>query len=120
MRLDDVIHVPRLRLIKADVEGMELALVKGASELIKMYKPYLYLECDKPESVDALCAYLDHFDYQYFWHISPFFAAENWNDHETNIFGHVACVNLICAPHGTIVKNFKPANGRKSHPKFTQ
>jgi len=120
MRLDDVISIPRLRFIKADVEGMELTLIKGASQLINRYKPYLYLECNKPESADALCTYLDQFNYQYYWHISPFFDADNWRNHKEDIFGNVSCVNLLCAPQSTNLKNFIPANGTVSHPRYEQ
>jgi FkbM family methyltransferase len=117
MRLDDVLDVPRLRLIKADVEGMELALLNGATRLIETHKPYLYLECDKVEATDALIGFLQNYDYQCFWHISAFYDPNNWKNHAPNIFGKTTCVNMLCAPKGTVVQNFAPATDRASHPK---
>jgi hypothetical protein len=117
MRLDDVLDVPRLRMIKADVEGMELHLLKGATGLLETHRPYLYLECDSPEPADALISFLEQYEYQCYWHASAFYDAENWNKHTENVFGNVNCVNLLCAPKEANITNFTPATGSASHPK---
>jgi FkbM family methyltransferase len=117
MRLDDILDVPRLRLIKADVEGMELALLNGAKDLLETHKPYLYLECDSPEPADPLIAFLKQYDYQCFWHVSTFYDAKNWKEHTEDVFGNVVCVNMLCAPKEANVTNFAVANGSASHPK---
>src|SRR5438309_9528254 len=48
--LDEFIFLPRLRLVKIDVEGMEDAVIKGAIELIDKFKPFLYVENDRVDS----------------------------------------------------------------------
>jgi FkbM family methyltransferase len=118
MRLDDVLDVPHLRLIKADVEGMELALLKGSMRLLETYTPYLYLECNKPEATDALIGLLEPFGYKFYWHISSLYDPKNWKGHVSDIFGNTSCVNMICAPKGAVVQNFMPATGPASHPRY--
>jgi FkbM family methyltransferase len=119
MRLDDVIDVPRLRLIKADVEGMELSLLNGAKQLIETHRPYLYLECDKPGATDALIAFLKEYDYNCYWHVSAFYDPKNWKGHGADVFGNVTCVNLLCTPKGAHVEKFKPAIDSTTHPRNT-
>src|SRR5207248_1056429 len=47
--LDDVYDLDRLRLIKIDVEGMELEVVRGAEQTIRRLRPVLYVENEFPE-----------------------------------------------------------------------
>tara|TARA_B100002019_G_C21236251_1_gene582923 strand:+ start:730 stop:1566 length:837 start_codon:yes stop_codon:yes gene_type:complete len=37
--------LPEISLMKIDVEGMEMSVLKGSIELIKKYKPLIYIEC---------------------------------------------------------------------------
>jgi FkbM family methyltransferase len=43
-RIDDVIDVPRLALIKMDIEGSELGALRGAEQTIRKYKPAILME----------------------------------------------------------------------------
>ncbi len=45
-KLDDVLqNTPRLDLIKIDVEGAEMLVLKGATHLIQKFKPTIVFEC---------------------------------------------------------------------------
>ena len=44
-RLDDVITVDRLDLVKIDVEGADLHVLRGMSGLLDAHKPTLFVEC---------------------------------------------------------------------------
>jgi FkbM family methyltransferase len=39
----DAMNLPKMRLLKVDVEGMELDVVRGAVKTINMFKPALYM-----------------------------------------------------------------------------
>lgn len=43
-RLDDFQFDGDIRLIKIDVEGWELEVIKGGKETIRKYKPYVFME----------------------------------------------------------------------------
>jgi len=59
----DHLRLPGLRLLKADVEGMEVAVLRGARETIARYRPYLYLE-DEEGGNQALHALLRELGYR--------------------------------------------------------
>ena len=94
----DEIPVSRCRLIKIDVEGMELDVVRGAEGLIQRFRPILYLENDRDDKSDALIAHLRSLGYQLFWHTPPLFSLNNFRRNLHNLFGAVASVNMICVP----------------------
>ena len=52
----DSLGLPRLRLLKADVEGMEADVLAGARETIQRLSPALYVENDRPDKSEALIA----------------------------------------------------------------
>jgi FkbM family methyltransferase len=47
-RLDDLFHDVKPALIKIDVEGADLEVVKGATNLLKSYHPVLLVELSSP------------------------------------------------------------------------
>lgn len=64
----DDLALDRCDLIKADVEGMELAVVSGAIDTICRHRPILYLECHPGEAAEALKDKLDELDYCGYFH----------------------------------------------------
>ena len=64
-RLDDQnIKLP-VGIIKIDVEGMELAVLKGAIETIKHNRPFLYVECQSNDDFNEVSAFLTELNYSY-------------------------------------------------------
>ena len=68
--------------LKVDVEGFELAVLKGAAKVLEQFKPVIHLEIhnrmlmDRGVSLDVLTALLKGFDYQVVWS-SPEYASDN-------------------------------------------
>ena len=67
----DTLDLPRCDLIKADVQGMERALLIGAAETIGRHRPLLYLENDRQDQSPQLISTLFALGYRPFWHICP-------------------------------------------------
>lgn len=60
---------PRLDLLKVDVEGHELHVLRGARKTIAKYQPIIYVENDRPElSVELITMMMD-MGYVCFWHL---------------------------------------------------
>jgi FkbM family methyltransferase len=76
VRLDDVLAEKRRgipSLIKIDVQGAELAVLRGAPEILRLARPALFVELDENglgkfgASVADIFRYLDGFGYDGFW-----------------------------------------------------
>lgn len=94
--LDGLLSIPRLKLIKIDVEGMEADVIAGGSELIRKFKPLLYVENDRAEKSAALMQQIDALGYEMYWHKPPLYNPDNfYGDHE-NVYGKIVSVNMIC------------------------
>lgn len=94
----DNLQLPRAALLKIDVEGMELEVLQGAAETIKRHQPLLYVENDRVEKSPALIQALMAMNYDLWWHVVPYFRAENFNRQPENIFGNVVGINMLAAP----------------------
>ncbi len=70
-------NLPRIHLLKADVEGYENEMLAGAEQLIKRDRPLIYLENDREERSKELIERLWALDYDIWWHIAPAFKQEN-------------------------------------------
>lgn len=55
-----------VRMIKIDVEGMELPVLKGAETIIRRDSPIIYIECADEDSFQGIVNFLGAFGY-YFW-----------------------------------------------------
>ena len=62
LRLDDF-ALPHCRLIKVDVEGMELSVLRGGQGLIARHRPLLYVENDRQEKSAALIRFIASLGY---------------------------------------------------------
>lgn len=74
-RLDRLRGLPVPDLIKIDVEGFELAVLRGAEGLLSKYKPALYLEmhgntiAQKKAKVRAIVSFLSEVGYKSIYHV---------------------------------------------------
>lgn len=84
-----------LKLIKLDVEGMELAALKGAEPLIDKFKPFLYVENDKEKYSSDLINWILSKDYIIYCHAAPYYSENNYFGCVTNTtLG--SSLNLFC------------------------
>lgn len=98
MTLDSLIDPPAIRLIKVDVEGMELKVLRGATGLITQHRPLLYVENDRVESSAELIEAIMAMDYRLFWHLPPMFNPKNFFNVRENVFGTIRSSNMFCVP----------------------
>jgi len=70
--------VPHVELIKIDVEGMELDVLKGARELIAKHRPAIYAENNQPEKSAELVGLAREMGYRVYWHLPSHFRATNF------------------------------------------
>jgi FkbM family methyltransferase len=97
--LDDLLeHIPRVRLLKIDVEGMEREALLGARRLIERCRPLLYVENDRVETSAALMQTLSDLGYRMAWHTPSLFNPHNHFAVEENDYPNVASFNLFCEP----------------------
>ena len=105
-RLDDVLDIPRLNLLKIDVEGMEQDVINGARSLIGTHKPLLYVENDRREKSQALIELIWWLGYQLFWHLPPLFNPDNFARDPENAFPGIVSVNML-GVHKSLQRNVK-------------
>jgi FkbM family methyltransferase len=94
----DSLALPKCDLIKIDVEGMELDVLKGASNTLQRFRPRLYVENDRVDKSPALIEHLLALDYQLYWITPTIYRADNFFGDQENIFGHIVADNIICIP----------------------
>jgi hypothetical protein len=94
--LDDLADLPRLRLVKIDVEGMEGEVIEGAAKLIARFRPLLYVENDHPERSAQLMRRIDGLGYDIYWHIVPLFNPGNFYGVTENAFPGLVAFNMLC------------------------
>jgi FkbM family methyltransferase len=78
----DAVELAACDLIKIDVDGNELDVLRSGEMQIERFRPVLYFENDVRESSAELLAYvMDKLGYKLYWHPAPIF-------HEDNFFGN--------------------------------
>jgi FkbM family methyltransferase len=91
----DGLGIERCRLLKIDVEGMELDVLEGGRTLVAQLRPIVYVENNDAAKSPALISWLLARDYQLFWHVSRFFNPRNFFTNAVNVFGNVGDLNMI-------------------------
>ena len=100
----DTIPIGRCKLIKVDVEGMELGVLQGAQKLIERTKPVLYVENDRPDRSEELIKFIANMvNYDLYWHRPPLYNPNNFFKNPENVFGDIVSLNMLCVPKGVEV-----------------
>jgi len=120
-RFDDIYFYNQLNLMKIDVEGMELDVLKGAANCIEKYRPRIYLENDREESSPALIQWLFDAGYKLWWHMPPLYNPVNYFKNPDNMFGNVVSINMV-AIHSSTPTNtgLEPVTSVDGFPRVTQ
>lgn len=102
--LDELI-LPRVRLIKIDVESMEKQVLLGSSALIARDRPLIFAENNIPENSEALIQALFDLGYLCWWHFADYYNPNNFYGRQENIFSRVDRpeINLLCMHESTLV-----------------
>ncbi|MES2206486.1 MAG: FkbM family methyltransferase [Pseudomonadota bacterium] len=96
--LDQFVGVPYISLIKIDVEGMEIDVIKGGQELIKQARPFLYVENDRLEKSTELMQTIAELNYDMYWHTPLLYNSENFYREQENNYPGIASFNMLCVP----------------------
>lgn len=96
--LDDFAGLPRVDIVKIDVEGMEQRVLAGGKRFFQRFRPILYVENDRVEKSRRLIEYLWSLDYRLFWHLPSFFNPENFRGNKENAFPNLIASNMLCFP----------------------
>ncbi len=94
----DTMTLPALRLLKVDVEGMEVSVLTGARQTIARHRPILYVENDRRQNSAELIGLIQELGYDLWWHLPPLFNSNNHAGAAENIFGGTVSINLLCLP----------------------
>ena len=94
----DSLKLPICALIKIDVEGMEIDVIRGAEETIKKFRPVLYVENDREDKKEVLIDYIKTLNYRLFWHLPYMYIPNNHRNDSENIFGELVSMNMVCFP----------------------
>lgn len=109
----DGLQLSSCRLIKIDVEGMELDVLQGAAATIERLRPRLYMENNRREKSAALIGHVAGLGYRCYWHLPPLYNPDNFHRHQQDIFGRIVSVNMLCLPEGDRldVSSLRPVSG---------
>jgi FkbM family methyltransferase len=118
LTLDDFVALPRLKLVKIDVEGMEGDVLRGGLRLIANFKPHLYIENDRVDQSEPLMRLLDGLGYNLYWHTPALFEPDNYFHDEENVFPNTFSFNMLGVHREmpTAVSGATPVTDLSFHP----
>lgn len=94
----DSLELPRVKLIKIDVEGMEREVLAGAARTIKRCRPLLHVENNIKNKSATLIRHLFSAGYRLYWHPTKFYSAKNWYGGPEITTGILFDTNIIAIP----------------------
>ena len=95
-------------VIKLDLEGHELDVLRGGTNWLKDYKPSLWLECNENKKTLEVLDWLLWMKYEVFYFAFPSYNKDNFNKEENLIFPIAYEAALIALPNKEIELAFEP------------
>jgi FkbM family methyltransferase len=81
----DSLKIERCDLLKIDVDGKELEVLRSGEMLVERFRPVLYFENDMQELSESLLAFtIDTLGYDLYWHAAPIFRENNFFGNPVN------------------------------------
>ena len=94
----DALGITQCNLLKADVEGMEADVIRGAIQTIKACAPILYLENDRESKSAELIDLIKSLGYRIYMHNPLLYNTNNYFNNSQNLFGNICSMNILCVP----------------------
>ena len=98
VRLDDLVGSAEVGVIKIDVEGFELNVLKGCVRILERCKPVLYIENDRVAQSAELIQWLMDHDHRLWWHLPPLFNPDNYLGVQEDVYPGILSFNMLCVP----------------------
>jgi FkbM family methyltransferase len=100
VRVDAIVAEGAVGLIKIDVEGHELEVLKGCEGILSRCHlsrchPLLYVENDRVEKSPALIQWLLDRDFRLWWHCPPLFNPANFRGVPENVYSKIRSCNML-------------------------
>lgn len=100
--IDELVAGRPVRLLQLDVEGHELEALQGAQETLRSSRPWLYLECDRPDARPALLDLLNGLGYEGLFHEAGLYNRNNHAGNRLNVFGNTVSLSILGIPKGGV------------------
>jgi FkbM family methyltransferase len=94
----DSLELPRLALVKIDVEGMEAQVLAGGKQTLRRCRPVVFAECNTVSGAAQTLAVVQSMDYVAYGAVYPAFNPDNFNQNPDNFFGANAECALFLVP----------------------
>jgi len=116
--LDSLVPSAPVALLKIDVEGHELRVLKGAQLLLSRSQPILYVENDRIVESQPLIEWLLAQGYRLWWHITQAYNPDNFLHAERNIYSDVCFINMlgIHPVHNMTIEGLPEITDPTNHP----
>lgn len=95
--LDDL-ALTACALIKLDVEGMEIEVLKGAERTVARHRPAIYFEAKSGDNTRQCIAWLQACHYRLSWHFARFFEPKNFRQRPDDVFAGRGDIYALAVP----------------------
>jgi FkbM family methyltransferase len=97
MTLDQV-DIDRCHLVKVDVEGMELNVLKGSTKTLRRFRPLVFAECLSLHNGWQIILFMRDNGFEAFLHNERAFNPDNFKRNASNFFGDARETNIVFVP----------------------
>jgi FkbM family methyltransferase len=94
----DQFDIDRCHLMKVDVEGMELNVLKGSAKTLRRFRPLVFAECLSLNNGWQIVLFMRDNGFEAFLHNERSFNPDNFKKNAINFFGDARETNIVFVP----------------------